>query len=154
MQQEQREEEKARIIELWLQCKSQDEIAGITGKSQQTISKITKDFKDENSGKLPTHPPDSLRVFNLWSFGKAEGLTYPGQIPRQVMENLLWYFTSPFDIVYDPMAGSGNTIEVCRAMYRRYQVSDISPIEERIRAHDITTGIPEWLKKPAVCSQC
>lgn len=148
LQQEQREEEKARIIDLWLQCKTQGEIAHIIGKDQSHVSKIITNFRNEKNHILSQTPPDSLRVFNLWSFGKAEGLTYPGQIPRQIMENLLWYFTKPFDIVYDPMSGSGAIISVCKEMYRRYQASDISPIEERITRHDITLGLPDWLKKP------
>ena len=64
-------------------------------------------FKDENYEQIAQNPPDSLKVFNLWNFGKSNNaLKYPGQIPSQIIENLLWYYTQPFDTVYDPMAGS------------------------------------------------
>jgi DNA modification methylase len=71
-------------------------------------------------------------------------MDYPGRIPGQIIENLLYYYTEPFDLVVDPMAGGGTTIDVCKAMYRRYRAYDISPVREDITKHDATTGfLPE-----------
>jgi DNA modification methylase len=67
----------------------------------------------------------------------------------EILDNLLYYYTKPFDVVFDPFAGGGMTIDVCKKRMRRYFVSDLTPIEERkheIREHDITTGLPPGLK--------
>jgi hypothetical protein len=68
-------------------------------------------------------------------------------MPPQVVENLLWFFTEPGDIVVDPFAGSGTTVDVAKAMGRRVWASDIrgnhySP-HLPIHKHDITTGWPD-----------
>jgi hypothetical protein len=62
------------------------------------------------------------------------------------MENILWYFTKPGDIIVDLVAGSGTTIDVAKAMGRRVWASDIrgnhySP-HLPIHRHDATTGWP------------
>jgi len=67
------------------------------------------------------------------------------------LDNLLYYYTKPFDIVFDPFGGGGMTIDVCKRRQRRYYVSDLSPIPARIteiRQHDITTGLPDDLPVP------
>lgn len=135
------------ILDLYLQCKTQNQIATAIGVSEGTVSRIINEIKQD---KLSDEsPPESLKIFNLWNFGKSnDALKYPGQIPSQIMENLLWYYTNPFDVVYDPMAGGGTTIRVCKAMYRRWQASDIAPIVSEIKCHDITAGFPGWLTKP------
>jgi DNA modification methylase len=66
------------------------------------------------------------------------------------MKNLLYYHTEPFDLVYDPFAGSGTTIDACREMFRKCILSDLKPDKSRpeIFEHDITTGLPKDLPKP------
>ena len=59
------------------------------------------------------------------------------------VDNLLYFYTQPFEIVVDPFAGSGSTIDVCQKRLRRYWVSDRKPIPERaheIRLWDMTEG--------------
>jgi site-specific DNA-adenine methylase len=43
------------------------------------------------------------------------------------LDNLLYLYTQPFDIVVDPFAGGGSTIDVCKKRFRRYWVSDRKP---------------------------
>jgi DNA modification methylase len=62
------------------------------------------------------------------------------------LDNLLYLYTQPFDVVIDPFAGSGSTIDLCKRRFRRYWVSDRKPVIERaheIREHDITAGLPK-----------
>lgn len=135
----------AKIMELWLACKTQEEIAEAVGLERSSVTKIVNKLQMQEIH----NPPDSLQVFNLWNFaGSGNDLKYPGQIPTGVMENLLWYFTNPFDVVYDPFAGSGMTGKVCIEMRRRHQLSDIAPVDHRITQHDITTGFPDGLMTP------
>ena len=56
------------------------------------------------------------------------------------LDNLLYLYTNPADIVVDPFAGSGSTIDLCKKRQRRYWVADRKPIVEReheIRKHDL-----------------
>ena len=137
------------MLKLHLQCKTQKEIAGKVGYTQQAVSDFlgnTKTvIKDENC------IPKSLQVSDVWRFSSkdrrfgTEG--YPGSIPGQVVENFLYYFTNIFDIVVDPMAGGGTTIGVCKSMYRRYRAYDINPLKALdIKKNDITKGYPPECK--------
>jgi len=66
-------------------------------------------------------------------------------MPPQVVENLLWFYTEPGDIVFDPFAGGGTTIDVAKRMGRRVWSSDRKPSTPTlpIHQHDITTGWPD-----------
>jgi DNA modification methylase len=86
----------------------------------------------------------------VWQFATADktagSQSYFGAIPPQVVENLLWFYTDPGDIVVDLFAGSGTTIDVAKGMGRRVWASDIrgdhySP-HLPIHQHDITDGWP------------
>ena len=76
---------------------------------------------------------DSLQLFNVWNIpnrDKRYRLDFKSVIPGQIAENILYYFTEPFDVVVDPMAGGGSTIDVCKAMMRHYKTYDINPMRE------------------------
>jgi len=87
------------------------------------------------------------QLYNVWSFGKCDerfgNQEFEGRIPGQIIQNLLHYFTEEKDLVVDPMAGGGTTIDVCRLMNRRILAYDISPTREDITKHDIRKGFPE-----------
>jgi hypothetical protein len=51
----------------------------------------------------------------VWSFSNGgDDSSYFGRMPPAVVENLLWLYTEPGDIVVDPFAGGGTTIDVAR----------------------------------------
>ena len=98
-------------------------------------------------------PPESLQLYNLWKFGRADeqyGLDFPGRMPGQVVENLLYYYTDPFDIVIDPMAGGGTTVDVCKAWGRRYLAYDLRPVRPEIQQADVVQGWPVNYGKAAL----
>ncbi len=42
----------------------------------------------------------------MWNVSKiGNDTTHFGNIPIEFLENLLYYYTEPFDVVYDPFAG-------------------------------------------------
>lgn len=91
--------------------------------------------------------PDWLRPYTLWQFqtpdprfGKDD---YPGRMPGQVVLNLLHYFTDKGDLVIDPMAGGGTTIDVCKHLGRRCLATDLAPVRKDIEKHDILKGYPK-----------
>jgi len=57
-----KESEAEEIIELWLKCKTQDEIANIFGKTQGRIAQIIKNFKNEKIN----NQPESLQIYDIW----------------------------------------------------------------------------------------
>jgi len=97
-------------------------------------------------------PDDPYIIYgsSYWSFGAdlAQYGTnhYPGRIPGKIIEGLLHLYTKPFENVYDPFAGGGTTLDVCKAYFRRYWGSDIAPLATRrdIRQHDILSGAPSF----------
>lgn len=75
-----------------------------------------------------------LESTTLWDYPKQSyGKTpkgnnkYPGVTPAFIIYNLIKRYTEPGDIVLDPMAGSGTTIDVCKEEGRRFIAFDISP---------------------------
>jgi hypothetical protein len=85
-------------------------------------------------------------LYNVWSFAKkSSNVEHFGNSEQRILENLLYLYTEPFDIVLDPFAGGGSTIDVCKRRLRRYWVSDRKPIVEReqeIRQLDIAQNLP------------
>jgi hypothetical protein len=95
----------------------------------------------------PETPPDSRQHFDVWSFPTADAGLGPsrffGRMPSQVVENLLWFWTEPGQMVVDPFAGSGTTLRVAEWMGRFVWASDLHPTSPAIHEHDITTGWPD-----------
>jgi hypothetical protein len=82
--------------------------------------------------------------YDVWSFrhDPAFGLPRPGSIPAGIVAHALHYFTKPGDLVVDPMAGGGTTLDVCEAMGRRCLAFDNEPARPEIQRHDVTKPLP------------
>jgi len=141
-----------RIFDLWLACCTQDEIAAECGCTRDEvrgfgdfgdIAKFPKTHQAAAEHATDFEPP----LYNIWKQQtKTAGSTHFGNSEIRLLDNLIYLYTSPFDIVVDPFAGGGSTIDLCRKRLRRYYVSDRLPIVERekeIRKLDITEGLPE-----------
>jgi ParB/RepB/Spo0J family partition protein len=129
----------------WLACESIDDIAVHLTISAESVERM---IDNQKSMLGQDEPPESLQVFNLWNFHAPDprfGIDYPGRIPGQIVENVLHYYTKPFDLVVDPMGG-GSTIDVCKAMHRRYLSYDIQPARDDIHKRDINDGFPDECK--------
>lgn len=61
---------------------------------------------------------------------------YPGVTPAFILFNLIWRYTEPGDLVCDPMAGSGTTIDVCKEEKRNVIAFDIVPVRKDILQAD------------------
>jgi DNA-binding MarR family transcriptional regulator len=57
---------------------------------------------------------DAPMLYNVWNFAKNDPrlgyYDYAGRIPGQIVMNLLYYYTEQGELVVDPMAGSGTTL--------------------------------------------
>lgn len=93
---------------------------------------------------------DEPKVFNIWNFHKRDprlGIDFPGNIPGQIMLNLLYYYTEQGDLVLDPMSGGGSTVDACKIMSRKCIAYDIAPQREDIKKRDIILeGIDSEIK--------
>ncbi len=97
------------------------------------LSKIRKDKLVDTNYRPP------LFSTTLWDYPRQSyGDTpkgnnkYPGVTPAFIIYNLIHRYTKPDDIVLDPMAGSGTTIDVCREEKRKVVAFDIVPTRKDI----------------------
>lgn len=153
-----RDARNKRIFNLWMASYAQDQIANIEGlESKSTvndiISSVTAELPKSNKWPVAMHQIDfELPIYNIWrQQEKTTELTHPGNSEIKLVDNLLYLYTRPFDIVLDLFAGTGSTIDLCKKRLRRYWASDRKPIPERekdIRLHDVVTdglpSIPRW----------
>ena len=135
-----------RIWQAWLVCKSTREIGEAENLSQETVANITNRQLSERFPKLDSTPPPHLQLYDVWNFPSCAeeygNPNYPGRIPGQIIENVLWYFTKPGDVVIDPVAGGGTTIDVCKVMGRRYLAYDLQPSRPDIQQHNARQPFP------------
>lgn len=121
------------------------------GISRPTITEKVKKFIDELEREYQRYVPENLQTTNVWRFSERDprfGLKHPGNIPGQIVEHLLYYFTEPLDLVIDPMAGGGVTIDVCKVMARKFRAYDLNPMRPDIFQNNIATqGYPTDCKK-------
>jgi DNA-binding CsgD family transcriptional regulator len=141
-----RAERKQKIIDSWLACETNEDIAESLGMSVKPVKNTLSDFSETlpKSLKVLADFSDSdftPPLYNVWRFSKLKNdVAHFGNSEQTIVENLLYLYTEPFDIVVDPFAGGGSTIDVCRKRLRRYWCSDRKPIVERendIRQMDV-----------------
>jgi hypothetical protein len=148
-----KEKQKNRILEKWLACWTLEEIGESEGLDKATVSRVCCDFPELEKCNKPQraaaeHATDfTPPIYNIWKQQeKTSGSSHFGNSEVRWLDNLLYLYTSPFDVVVDPFAGGGSTIDICKKRLRRYFVSDRKPIVERekeIRTHDLTSGLPK-----------
>lgn len=80
--------------------------------------------------------------YDVWPFrhDPAYGIPHPGSIPAAIVAHALHYFADPDDLIVDPMAGGGVTLDVCQAMGRRCLAYDVAPTRSDVRQRDVTSG--------------
>lgn len=147
-----KEAREKRIREDWLACYTQEEIADRQSCTRDEVRSTLDDFGE--IGKLAEIPKVAALhqsdfappLYNVWKQQeKTPGAGHFGNSEVRWVDNLLYLYTQPFDVVVDPFAGGGSTIGICKKRFRRYWVSDRKPVVERekeIRQHDLTAGLP------------
>lgn len=61
-----------------------------------------------------------MQFYSEWNYHKVDNkVKYPGNVPQDIVEQLFYYYTEPFDIVIDPFGGGGITIDACQKWFRR-----------------------------------
>lgn len=142
-----KEAQQAKAWDLWLDCLSTRQIGDALGLNHDTVATWLSEKREDAEFR---QAPASRQHFDIWSFTHADKdsgqQSYFGAVPPQVLENLLWLWTEPGQIIVDLFTGSGTTIDVAKSMGRRVWASDIrgnhySP-HLPIHQHDATSGWP------------
>jgi len=103
--------------------------------SYTTLKKeVEKNSKDEK----PPFETTTLWDYPRQSYGeKPKGnYKFQGVTPAFIIYNLIQRYTKPGDLVVDPMAGSGTTIDVCEEEGRRVIGYDINPKHPKVIYND------------------
>lgn len=145
----------------YLTCQSQQDVAdrlADVDNIETTAQTIRRDLQHSDTQDRMLDPstfeeaadldkdeqPDWIRWGNVWRFPQLNdeyGSDWSGRIPGQIVQNLLLHYTDEYDLVVDPMAGGGTTVDVCREMGRRYAAFDVNPLDDKdIRKSDTTDG--------------
>jgi hypothetical protein len=155
---DQKDRRDRKIVELWLTCHTLEEIAAAVDCTHPTVKAVAESFVDsvrenQNYKAAADHVVEyELSAYNIWKQQtKSDGPSHFGNSEVRWVDHLLYHYTQPFDIVVDPFAGSGSTLDVCRKRWRRCWIGDRKPIVERaheIRRHDLVTdGLPALNKR-------
>jgi len=104
-------------------------------KNPNVSLKIAKKNADDNNPRLET---TTLWDYPRQNYGKTQkgSNKYAGVTPAFVIYNMIKRYTERGDLVLDPMAGSGTTIDVCNEEGRRCIAYDISPTRPDITQND------------------
>lgn len=142
-------ERNRKILELYLHAQyTQEMIAEMLGIPQKTVSNILSQIDQMVDLAKDFKPP----LYNIWKLDKQDNATaHFGSFPLFFMKSLLYYHTKPFDIICDPFAGGGTTVDACKEMLRRYYCTDliVKPGREKdIQQHNVKNGLPKEMPKP------
>jgi len=149
-----RQQQKQQVFDLYISCHTQQEIADILNIPRRTISDMVESVGENgqltdfaNSLDFDKDKDFTPPLYNIWNFGKLSNeVSHFGNSEQRIVDNLLYLYTNPLDIVLDPFAGGGSTIDVCLKRLRRYYVSDRKPIPARadqIRPLDVVQSLPD-----------
>ncbi len=96
--------------------------------------KVAKKIADDK----PRLESTTLWDYPRQSYGKTQkgNNKYAGVTPAFVIYNMVKRYTEPGDLVLDPMAGSGTSIDVCNEEGRRCIAFDVSPTRSDIKQND------------------
>ena len=148
------QQQKQQACDLYMSCHTQQEIADRLSVAQQTASRMIESFTQNGQlsvlSKSLSFDKDqdfTPPLYDIWNFGKLSNeVSHFGNSEQRIVDNLLYLYTNPLDIVLDPFAGGGSTIDVCLKRLRRYYVSDRKPIPARgdqIRPLDVVQSLPD-----------
>jgi DNA modification methylase len=100
------------------------------------IQKVTS--RKQKADEKPTVEATTLWDYPKQSYGRIPkgNNKYPGVTPAFIIYNMIKRYTEPGDLVVDPMAGSGTTLDVCKEEGRRCIAYDIAPTRPDIIQND------------------
>lgn len=122
----------------------QRQISKVKQKEEKAVQVdlIQRDRADYNL-ETPAEEKPPFETTTLWdypkqSYGKKPkgNNKFQGVTPAFIIWNMLQRYTKPGDLVVDPMAGSGTTIDVCEEEGRKVIGYDINPQHPKVIKND------------------
>lgn len=97
-----------------------------------------KETQDSEQEEKPPFETTTLWDYPRQSYGKRPkgNNKFQGVTPAFIIWNLIQRYTKPGDLVVDPMAGSGTTIDVCEEEGRKAIGFDINPQHPKVTKND------------------
>jgi len=94
----------------------------------------------EKINNLKVYYDEGLILSTIWDFGKRENYAgdphFYGNAPTQIVEQCILRLSKEGDLILDPMAGSGTTIDVCKMFNRHCIAYDLHPERNDILKND------------------
>ena len=124
MDKDAKETRTRRIFEAWLACRIGAEIAEVENCDEKTVTNVVSGISEdlpEFQKVAANHAVDfDIPVYNVWKQQtQSAGSKHFGNSEIRWLDNLLYLYTKPFDVMVDPFAGGGSTIDLCRRRFRR-----------------------------------
>ncbi len=96
------------------------------------------ELKEKGDDEKPPFETTTLWDYPKQSYGKKPkgNNKFQGVTPAFIIWNMLQRYTKPGDLVVDPMAGSGTTIDVCEEEGRKAIGYDINPQHPKVIKND------------------
>ena len=140
------ESAKTNIRQLAESRTERHEIARRFNLAPALIEAVTLDGADD--AKRMDRLGIKVQPYDVWHFTDCHDLmgdAHPGRIPGQLIAHVLYFYTAPGDLIVDPMAGSGTTLDACLLMGRKARGYDIDARHGRadVEPHDLSEGWPE-----------
>lgn len=81
-----------------------------------------------------------IMLSSVWNFGNRDNYAgdshFYGNAPTQVVEQCILRLSNEEDLIIDPMAGSGTTVDVCKTFRRKVKAFDLTPTRKDIIQND------------------
>lgn len=136
-------EKAAKVVE-YIKQSGDDTMTALLNKSVNSAYAAVK----QKTGDGPKPPPFNPQYSNVWNFPRLTegfGEKFPGNIPGDIIRNLIWYYTRDGDLLVDPFAGGGVTMDVCNwwneqpGVWRVRNLNyDLVPSRKGIKKLDVT----------------
>jgi ParB/RepB/Spo0J family partition protein len=136
-------EKAAKVVE-YIKQSGDNTMTALLNKSVNSAYAVVK----QKTGDGPKPPPFNPQYSNVWNFPRLTegfGEKYPGNIPGDIIRNLIWYYTRDGDRLVDPFAGGGVTMDVCSwwngqpGVWRVRNLNyDLVPSRKGIKKLDVT----------------
>jgi hypothetical protein len=101
-----KEERNRRIFDMWMACHTLEEIAEVVNVHKDTVSEICRRMEElpKSDKSTADHSTDfTPPIYNIWKQQeKSEGVSHFGNSEVRWVDNLLYLYTQPFDVVVDP----------------------------------------------------
>jgi ParB/RepB/Spo0J family partition protein len=122
------------------------------GRVSEIVREELREFQRGLGNRLEIFPDKSAKIepkfdqlrlmeergvipYTVWDFQYRDDYAgdkdFHGNCSPQIVEQCIWRLTNEGDLVVDPMAGSGTTLDVCRRFNRKSIGYDINPPKNR-----------------------